>query len=201
MLSLVAENYRDFGLRGFHRRLLSALDVYRELGFYVNEMEQAPPDREARIALSYSILRPDELDEYCTLRPGWAKQLAESRLRAGGRCFVARHAGEIAGFGWAMENGDTSEFLSREIPLHPDEIYIADTFTKPCYRGKGVSSAVISYCCQWYFKEGKRRALAAILPYNIASIRSFEKAGFRLAWRSGYAGIGGWRRPFDRPVK
>jgi GNAT superfamily N-acetyltransferase len=198
MLKYAVENLRDFGLRGFHLRLSAALNVYRELGFYVCT---APQPRDARIALDFSVMRLDELEEYCSLRPNWDKSHAQERLRRGGKCILARHGGAIAGFGWAMENGDWSEFLSRDIPPHPDEVYIADTYTQPAFRAKGVSTALIARCCRTYFDAGKRRAVASILPYNIASIRSFQKAGFQLAWRSGYVGLGKRRQPFDRPVR
>jgi RimJ/RimL family protein N-acetyltransferase len=200
MLSLIAESYGDFGLRGLHRRLLSALDVYRELGFYVYEMNQPPPPRKAAIGLIFSIMRPEELDEYCALRPTWGRHLAEARIRAGGTCFMARHAGEIAGFGWATGRSDWIEFIGHKVEPREDEIYLADTYTQPRFRAKGVSSALIAFCCHHYFGLGKRRAQAAILPYNIASIRSFEKAGFRLVARRGYRGFGRWRNRFDRPV-
>lgn len=198
MLKHAIENFRDFGLRGFHLRLSAALHVYRELGFYVCT---APEPREASLPLTYSTLRADELDEYCALRPDWGRRYAEERLECGGKCMLARYNGAIAGFVWAMERGDRSDYISRDIPPHPDEIYLADTFTQPSYRGQGVSTAVISQCCRMYFDAGKQRAVAAILRYNGASIRAFEKAGFRLVARRGYLGIGTWRRNFDRPVE
>ena len=197
MLKYAIENFRNFGFRGIPLRLSAALNVYRELGFYVCTK---PEPMEAAIPLDFSIMRGDELAEYCALRPNLDRIDSEARLRRGGKCLLARHNGVIAGFGWAMEQGDWIGFLSREIPPRPDEIYIADTYTQPRFRGKGVSTALISHCCRTYFDDGKKRAVAAILPYNTASIRSFQKAGFRLEWRGGYAGIGTRRRSFDRPI-
>ena len=132
------------------------------------------------------------------MRPGWAGATAEERWRAGGVCFVARHEGRIAGFGWAMERGDQMDFVPRAVGTDPEEIYIADTHTDPRYRGMGVNPAVLRWMCRYYFEQGRRRAVAATLPYNLASRRAFEKAGFRLGRRSGYWGRGGWRRQFDR---
>lgn len=198
MLKFAVENFRNFGLRGVHLRLSAALRLYRELGFYTCT-EHVPV--EAKVPLTYSMMHAGELDEYCALRPDWERRYAEERLKIGGQCLLARHDGKIIGFTWAMEKGDWNEFLSREIVPLPEDIYIADTYVAPSARGSGVATALTARICRTYFEAGKKRAVAAILPYNLASIRGAEKAGFRLAWRSGYFGIGRWRKRFDRPVR
>lgn len=197
-LAGAVENWRDFGLRGFWRRVGAALDVYRELYFYVYEMTEEPETPRARIALEMGTLGEEDLEEYRAMRPAWPGEGAEERLRAGGVCFVARHEGRIAGFGWGMERGDRVEYVPRTVGTDPGEIYIADTHTDPRWRGMGVNTAVVRWMCGHYYRQGRRRAVAAMLPYNAASRRAFAKAGFRLAWRSGYWGRGGWRRQFDR---
>ena len=197
-LAGAAENWREFGMRGLWRRAGSALDVYRELYFYTLDMTEAPATPTAGIALEMGTLGTEDLAEYTAMRPGWPGETAEERWRAGGVCFVARHQGRIAGFGWAMERGDQVEYVPRTVGTEPGEIYIGDTHTDPRYRGKGVNPAVLRWMCRHYYAQGRRRAVAAMLPYNLASRRAFEKAGFRLAWRSGYWGRGAWRRQFDR---
>ena len=192
------EGWREFGVRGFWRRAGSALDVYREVYFYVLDMTTEPETPTARIALEMGRLGEADLAEYTAMRPGWAGDSAEARWRDGGVCFVARHEGRIAGFGWAMEQGDEVDFVPRRVGADPAEIYIADTYTDPRYRGLGVNPAVLRWLCRHYYRLGRRRAVAATLPYNLASRRAFEKAGFQLARRSGYWGRGGWRRQFDR---
>lgn len=197
-LAQAAENWRDFGPRGLWRRVFAALDLYRELYFYVYDMTDPPGTPSARIALEMGTLGSEDLAEYTAMRPGWPGEGAEERLRAGGVCFVARHAGKIVGFGWAMEQGDQMEYVPRTVGTGDGEIYIADTHTDPRWRGMGVNTAVLRWMCRHYYAQGRRRAMAAMLPYNLASRRAFEKAGFRLAWRSGYWGKGAWRRQFDR---
>ncbi len=50
----------------------------------------------------------------------------------------------------------------------------------PNHHGQGFGSRILREACQWAFTESPAdRVLAHIKPENIASLRSFEKAGFQ----------------------
>ena len=89
-------------------------------------------------------------------------------------CCMATFDGEIAYIHWVYLQGDFSRFLK----IGRDSAEINYVITLPEYRGHGISSAAFKYSMQTLKQQGIRNLFAVVHDENIASIKSFTRAGF-----------------------
>ncbi|GAB3993560.1 hypothetical protein GCM10028807_29080 [Spirosoma daeguense] len=86
-------------------------------------------------------------------------------------------------------------FERKPVADMPDEIIIS-TSVDANHRGKGLASQLIAQGCAICQKRWEAVSIHAyIKPDNQASIRSFERAGFRLSGESGNFGMAGQEIP------
>lgn len=89
-------------------------------------------------------------------------------------CCVAKVDGELAYIHWVYLKGDFSRFLR----IGSDSAEINYVLTLPKYRGRRISTAAFNYSMLALKQKGVKNIFAVVHDKNIASIKSFERAGF-----------------------
>lgn len=96
------------------------------------------------------------------------------------RCCIGTFQGELAYIHWIYGRGDFSRFLSINNDQSAEINYV---ITLPAFRGKGISAAALIDTI-WALKdEGYEHVFAVVHEENVASIKSFVRAGFQ-EWAS-----------------
>lgn len=195
---LLARELTQEGLKGLWFRGLSFTRIYRRL--IVLERPLAEPTAEVPIALSMSVGVLDErqVPAYAVLRPDQDLAAVRRRFAKGHPCFVVWHEDQIIHAAWVATGRTTIEYLSRELVLAPDEVYVYDAFTAPRFRGCGASPFRALAMGDHLRARGYRRVLTAVHPENRRGFRPLEKVGTRRVGVIGYFGIGPWRWQFSR---
>lgn len=91
-------------------------------------------------------------------------------------CYCTIIDNRIGYIHWVYTRGDYSRFLI----LDDGTAEISNVITVPEYRRKNMCSAALSYTASELMTNGYNKVVAVIHSENIASIKSFRKAGFRL---------------------
>lgn len=63
--------------------------------------------------------------------------------------------------------------------FQPKTAFVYDTFTLPEYRGKSLALFALNQVCEYFKGHHFERILCHIEEWNVPSIKTFEKAGFR----------------------
>ena len=168
---------QDFGLAGFHMRLLAGLNLYRELSIFALDLQHHRPELKAGIPVVISETVTDQ---------GLQPQGVES-------CLIASLDGQIVSRLTRSVNTCRLDYIDEELHLASNECYLHGAFTEQAYRGQGILGELISYACK---SIPQTRALVAIAGYNQFSNRAFAKAGFKLKEVRGYYGFWRWRHHF-----
>jgi RimJ/RimL family protein N-acetyltransferase len=105
----------------------------------------------------------------------------QERLDSGARCHGCLLGGELVNVGW------TSVGYLELVPgirvLDKDSIAIYDCYTLPAFRAKGYYTESLIRMLRQIRDAGAVRALIAVDPDNVASIKAIERAGFRPLYR------------------
>ncbi len=186
---------RENGFKGLWFKTLG------EIGYRRAVLRECPLDRPfppvpARIPLEFDLLDAAGIDEYNAFRRGRDFDAARRQLEAGHRCFLARSEGRIVGACWSASQRAWNKYLSREIPLASDEVFVYDAFTLLEKRGKGVLPALTAHMHRFHKSLHIRREIAVSVPENQAVMTS--KIGYSTAGMMGYFALGPFRRDFCR---
>lgn len=129
----------------------------------------------SRIELSgVSFLSPC-VDELESLRNSdLPREFFCDRFHKVGNCCIARLNGVLAYIHWVYFQGDFSRFLK----LGEGCAEINYVLTLPQYRGHGISAAAFCHSLQSLKELGIKNVFAVVHEENIASLKSFTKAGF-----------------------
>lgn len=102
------------------------------------------------------------------------------RLLRGDRPWGLWLGDELACYGWSTTQPTS---LSTRVALAPQtgEAYLFSFFTHPRHRGHGYYPLLLRAICEALAQEGLHHAWISVAPYNIASRRGIEKAGFMVA--------------------
>jgi RimJ/RimL family protein N-acetyltransferase len=192
---------QDEGLRNFWFKLLSGIGCYRRLLLLERLLDDPVPDIKLSLPVTIDLLEKTELDEYLAFRAKDDPSLIAGWLKAGHWCFVARHEGQLVSASWAAIHRARNFYLTREVHLMPDEVYIYDSFTKPNFRGKSISAAIRAGMIQYFRAAGYRRMILGTQAENKSNLRTLRKVGFRPFGMMGYIKVGPWRRDFYRTSK
>lgn len=100
------------------------------------------------------------------------------RIWQGQRPWLARMAGEPAGYGWVAEREAAIGELGLTFPLPPGNLYLWDFMTLPPWRGHGIYPALLQAILK-HERQAERFWIGHDLP-NVASGRGTTKAGFQV---------------------
>jgi SAM-dependent methyltransferase/ribosomal protein S18 acetylase RimI-like enzyme len=172
--------------------------VYRRLVVMECRLDEPIVEATARAEVVVALLTPADIDTYATFRPDTRPAEIHRRLLAGHQCFVVRHQGQIVHAGWAATRNAWIEYLGRECPLEPGDVYQFDSYTTPAFRGLDLAAARVTWMARYFRDAGYRRLRAVVWPENARAFRPLEKAGYRSAGAMGYVGLARWRHHFHR---
>ena len=177
---------------------LSFTRIYRRLVLLERPLTQSFSDVSAHASMRVSVLAETEVAAYMAFRPDQDAANIRLRLEHAHRCFAVWHEQQIIHAAWAATARARIEYLSRELPLAPDEVYVYDAFTAPAFRGRGASPLRALTLGEHFRAQGYRRLLTAVHPENRVGFRPLEKVGTRPVGVIGYVGLGRWRWQFCR---
>jgi hypothetical protein len=152
-------------------------------------------DVEPELALELRFLHADDQPAYEGLHRGGSTELRE-RLERGHRCFGAWLDDRLVATRWFATGRAPIEYLGREVPLQPGELYLYELFTAQDVRGHSVTRAAGAGVVAALSSEGARRLVGAVLPENRPVRRAYEKGGWSIVGRIGFVRLGRWRRDF-----
>lgn len=89
-------------------------------------------------------------------------------------CCVAKVDGELAYIHWIYFTGDFSRFLK----INNYSAEINSVFTLPEFRGRNISTGAFKFTMRQLKLKGVKNMYAVVHEENIASIKSFARAGF-----------------------
>jgi len=191
------ETLHEGGMRALWFKILGET-VYRRLLLLERSFDEPIPEIRSRLPIIIQGLGATDTEEYLRFRPGTTRAELRRRFEAKHRCFVARYQGCLVGCSWVAATHAWSYYLSHELVLGADELYVYDTFTHPHCRDRGVASAIGVEILRHFRGSGHRRIIRAISPENHASLQAASKSGYRPYGTIGYVGIGPWRKHFLR---
>ena len=190
-----AATFRSDGIRGLWFKTLGEIG-YRRAVLRECPLDQPFPLVVPLLPLEVDLLDETRVDEYNLFRGGADSTAAPRRLEGGDLCFVARSEGRIVGSCWSATKRAWSVYLSREIPLAADEVYVYDAYTAPEHRGKGVLPVLTAEMHRFHRSKGMRREVAVSVPENQSVMTS--KIGYRSVGTMGYFALGKYRHDFCR---
>lgn len=148
--------------------------LFRINTFFVYQYNQPLTDFKE---LKYNIISMgidfDKLEKYRSSLNG-PKELYSDKVHSVSRCQIVEIYGELAYVHWVYTKGDHSRFLQ----IGEDVAEINNVLTLPRFRGKRIAEDVLRYAANSLRCEGYAKIVAVIHDQNIASIKSFTRAGF-----------------------
>jgi hypothetical protein len=177
---------------------LGSARIYRRLVLLARPLSASVPEIAVPSPIRIAVLAHEEIDAYLALRPDQSGAEIRSRFSRGHLCFAAWHHRQIVHAAWGATQRAPIDYLSREIELSPDEVFIFDAFTAPASRGHNLSALRALAMGRHYRDRGYRRVLTAVHPENRAGFRPLEKVGTHPMGLIGYIGIGSLRWHFCR---
>jgi L-amino acid N-acyltransferase YncA len=178
-VSRLREIHHWEGTGGILNRLLAVIG-YRQLGWYIHNLQDGAQPVEARTAFEFAELSAEDVGRYVVFRRGAREADILARMAAGNQCFAALCNGEIASVSWIAVNEGYMQLIDYRFPLEADEIYVFDSFTARNYRGKRIQSALYYRLSEHFRDSGYRAAITMIVPENRPNIVSRTLQGFRL---------------------
>jgi GNAT superfamily N-acetyltransferase len=140
-----------------------------------------------------------EIPAYLLLDRETDADTARSRMKLGHICQIARTGNRMTSAGWVAPGPGRVrvDYVESELSLAPDEVFYYAFVTDADIRGRGIGTSDWHEMRRLELKTfGPRRALAAVLPENRASLAICLKLGYVPVGRMGYIKIGPWRRDF-----
>jgi GNAT superfamily N-acetyltransferase len=151
----------------------------REILFFVNlPGYRAPlvaePGQTCRPVTRLEALSPEDLEALREYAGRAYLAAARKRFERGWILYAARVDGALAGGGWIL----TARHQAKIVPLLDGDVSILDCFTLPAMRGRNVFPHLLATIATEFRDRGGLRAFCSATPWNAASIRALEKAGF-----------------------
>ena len=177
---------------------LGAARIYRRLVLLARPLGPSGLELATPAGVRIAALTPEDVGAYLAFRPEQRSAEIRGRLSRGHRCFAAWQEHQIVHAAWGATERAPIDYLSQEIELSPDEVFVFDAFTAPAFRGRNLSPLRAVIMGRHYHEQGYRRVLTAVHPENRVGFRPLEKVGTRPVGLIGYAGIGPFRWHFCR---
>jgi len=172
--------------------------VYRRAFLYERLLTEPIRDAAAGLPVDFDRLGEEDLEDYLAFRPEADPREIKDRFMGGQSCFAGRHRGRIVYVFWAVGGRAWIDYLSTEMDLSDDEIFLYESYARPEYRGMNVSVAMVTEALKIFRRDGYRRALIVLMPENKQAFKPLEKLGFRFLGVKGYYRVGPRRRDFCR---
>lgn len=177
---------------------LSFTGVYRRLVLLERSLEQPLPEIPVPGSMRVTMLAASEIEAYMAFRPDQDASEIRRRLDQDHRCFAVWHEQRIIHAAWAATGRARIEYLSRDLALAPDEVYVYEAFTAPGFRGRNASPIRALALGEHFRSRGYRRIVTAVRPENTVGFRPLEKVGTLRVGVVGYVGVGRLRWHFCR---
>ncbi|MCP4567735.1 MAG: GNAT family N-acetyltransferase [FCB group bacterium] len=110
------------------------------------------------------------------------------RFADGGECFVARYKGTIASIAWGIFKEDHLFDVDTHFPLKENQVFLADAYTSPIFRGLGLHPLLIAHRLHRYHNR-KLKILTTCMKNNVSSLKGIRKTGFEYRNRFHYLKI------------
>ncbi len=183
------------GLRVAFDHLRNRLGDRREILYFANLPDyRAPfavdPERTCQPVTSLGQLSPADIEALGEYAGGMYLSAMRTRFEQGWILYVGRIDGTFAGGGWVL----TSRHKAKVVPLLEGDASILDCFTLPTMRGRNVYPHLLATIASAFRDRGGLRVFIGVNPWNVASIKGLEKAGFSPALE--YRVRRFWRREF-----
>lgn len=183
------------GVRLAFDHLRNQLWDRREILYFANlpvyEAPFAPdPERVCQSVTDLAQLSPADLEALREYAGSVYLSAMRTRFEQGWILYVGRIRGEFAGGGWVL----TSRHKAKVVPLLEGDASILDCFTLPAMRGRNVYPQLLATIAGDFRARGGLRVFIGVNPWNLASIKGLEKAGFTPALE--YRVRRFWRREF-----
>jgi ribosomal protein S18 acetylase RimI-like enzyme len=144
-----------------------------------------------RLPVSFSELRPAQLDEYLRFHGQVPRSQLEERFARGDACVLARYEGRIVCTSWSSRDDHFFRSVRCRYEVGASEAYLYDSFTDPAFRGRGIAPALGADELRRFRRAGLTRVMMAVRPENVANRRARAKTGFRVFGRIDYLRLGG----------
>lgn len=147
-----------------------------------------------------SVAIPANLDLLSSFRPSLSTRSILERFERGDDCFAVWLDGRIVHTAWVAVRRARVDYLSRDIVLERDDIYIFDTYTAPDFRSLHLAQARAAFVASYYSERGFRRSLGLVAVENRAGLAVPETLGYRRLGYYSALGVGRWRLTWTRPL-
>jgi len=175
---------------------------YRRMVLVERELFPPPPEPNLPFRVDIRSLEPPhDLADLRGLRPSLSTRSILDRLRRGDICFGVWLDGRIVHAAWVAIGRARVEYLSRDMALDRDEIYIFDSYTSSEFRGLHLAQARGVFLSSHYSKLGFRRSLGLVAVENKAGLAVPEVLGYRRIGYYSALGVGGWCRTWSEPCQ
>lgn len=192
---------RNEGIKSFLVRALGVVYIYRRLQLIHRFLDQPERQVAPKVQVNIGLLSKNEINEYLRFKPDSGLSGVRNRLETGQICFIVRHKGDIVHSVWAIKERAWIGYLSTQILLHKDELYIEEAYTLPAFRGQNISPTRSLVMARYFRDVGIRRFIAAVKPEEKQALRAAKKTGYRSFGVLGYVRFGPWRHDFCRMNK
>src|SRR5262249_20086543 len=118
---------------------LAFLRLYRRLILLERPVEPPVGPPAATRSMRVAVVGGDAIGAYLAFRPDQSEDEIRRRFAEGHLCFAVWHAERIVHAAWVAVGRAPVEYLSRDLELDPDEVFVFDAFAAPGFRGHGAS--------------------------------------------------------------
>lgn len=120
-----------------------------------------------------------------------------SRFEAGATLWLARCAGELAGFGWTLTGTTIAPHYH---PLGSNDVHMFDYLVFPEFRGRNLNPSLVLAILRGLREEGRARAYIEVREWNKPQISSLSKIPFQLFGRASKLSLFGQTYVHWKPV-
>ena len=174
---------------------------YRRMVLVERDLFPPPPEPNLPFRVDIRSLEPpQDLADLRGFRPSLSIRSILDRLGRGDSCFGVWLDGRIVHAAWVAIGRARVDYLSRDMVLDRDEIYVFDSYTSSEFRGLHLAQARGAFLSSYYSRLGFRRSLGLVAVENEAGLAVPEALGYRRVGYYSAFGVGRWRCTWSEPL-
>jgi GNAT superfamily N-acetyltransferase len=163
------------------------------------DLEDDLPDVTSVPGVSWSSLEETHVPTLLAANPLLTGDEVRRRLHDWQACRLAWIGGVLAHYHWGATGRPYLPYLHRRVRLHPGDYLVAETFTAPAFRRRGLHTAASLRCLQEARALGFARLVGFIASWNTPSlIVAQRRMGRRVVGVAGSWALGPLRFGFTR---